>query len=82
MYPAGRILHLVPAFLVFSEEELGKLGKPCSQPASEQMRLHVPSQHWLLLAIRLSTGAEQQGFLPPAFSPITGSVACCHLLCC
>ena len=27
MYPAGRILHLVPAFLVFTEEELQKLGE-------------------------------------------------------
>lgn len=30
MYPAGRILHLVPAFLVFTEEELQKLGEPLS----------------------------------------------------
>ena len=29
MYPAGRILHLVPARLVFTAEELAKLGKPC-----------------------------------------------------
>lgn len=28
MYPAGRILHLVPAFLVFTEEELQKLDPP------------------------------------------------------
>ena len=29
MYPAGRILHLVPARLVFTEEQLAKLGKRC-----------------------------------------------------
>ena len=29
MYPAGRILHLVPARLVFTAEQLAKLGKRC-----------------------------------------------------
>lgn len=43
MYPAGRILHLVPARLVFDAEQLAKLGRPNELPTHCTLNLQEKS---------------------------------------
>lgn len=62
MYPAGRILHLVPARLVFSAEQLAKLGKLC---ISGLPRMHVGKRSigcaWAFLGIYKARGCGEGG---------------------